>query len=276
MTTTYRGMMLAEYRKHVEERKLQNIPPKPLNADITSGLVRLLRDPPDGEEEYLLDLISNRVPPGVDEAAYVKASFLSAIAKNNESSPIISREDGVRLLGQMLGGYNVATLVELLDDKTLQNLASEQLKSTILVFDAFHDVAEKAQSGNLFAMSVIESWANAEWFTNNDEVPRSIKTIIFKSNGETNTDDLSPAQDAWSRPDIPLHALAMFKMKRDGLNPDIPGEIGPINQIAEIKSHNLPVTFVGDVVGTGSSRKSATNSVLWFFGEDLPGVPNKR
>ena len=276
MITTYRAMMLVEYRKHVEERKLQNIPPKPLNADQTSGLVKLLRNPPDGEEEYLFDLISNRVPPGVDEAAYVKASFLSAIAKNNESSPLISREDAVKLLGQMLGGYNVATLVELLDDKTLQNLASEQLKSTILVFDAFHDVAEKAQSGNLFAMSVIKSWANAEWFTNNDEVPRSIKTIIFKSNGETNTDDLSPAQDAWSRPDIPLHALAMFKMKRDGLNPDIPGEIGPINQIAEIKSHNLPVTFVGDVVGTGSSRKSATNSVLWFFGEDLSGVPNKR
>ena len=176
----------------------------------------------------------------------------------------------------MLGGYNVATLVELLDDEDMQECAAEQLKSTILVFDAFHDVAEKATDGNNLAKSVIESWANAEWFLKNKEVPKSIKTIVFKANGETNTDDLSPAQDAWSRPDIPLHALAMFKMERDGLTPDIPGEIGPMTQIEEIKSNNLPVTFIGDVLGTGSSRKSATNSVLWFFGDDIPGVPNKR
>ncbi len=268
--------MLVEYREHVNKRKSQNIPPKPLNADQTSGLVKLLKNPPNGEENFLLDLISNRVPPGVDEAAYVKASFLSAIATGKDHSPIISRELSVKLLGQMLGGYNVATLVELLDDKDMQECAAEQLKSTILVFDAFHDIAEKATDGNNLAKSVIESWANAEWFLKNVEVPKSIKTIVFKANGETNTDDLSPAQDAWSRPDIPLHALAMFKMERDGLTPDIPGEIGPMTQIEEIKSNNLPVTFIGDVLGTGSSRKSATNSVLWFFGDDIPGVPNKR
>ena len=268
--------MLVEYREHVNKRKSQNIPPKPLNADQTSGLVKLLKNPPKGEENFLLDLISNRVPPGVDEAAYVKASFLSAIATGKDHSPIISRELSVKLLGQMLGGYNVATLVELLDDEDMQECAAEQLKSTILVFDAFHDVAEKATDGNNLAKSVIESWANAEWFLKNKEVPKSIKTIVFKANGETNTDDLSPAQDAWSRPDIPLHALAMFKMERDGLTPDIPGESGPMTQIEEIKSNNLPVTFIGDVLGTGSSRKSATNSVLWFFGDDIPGVPNKR
>ncbi len=268
--------MLVEYREHVNKRKSQNIPPKPLNADQTSGLVKLLKNPPKGEENFLLDLISNRVPPGVDEAAYVKASFLSAIATGKDHSPIISRELSVKLLGQMLGGYNVATLVELLDDEDMQECAAEQLKSTILVFDAFHDVAEKATDGNNLAKSVIESWANAEWFLKNKEVPKSIKTIVFKANGETNTDDLSPAQDAWSRPDIPLHALAMFKMERDGLTPDIPGEIGPMTQIEDIKSNNLPVTFIGDVLGTGSSRKSATNSVLWFFGDDIPGVPNKR
>ena len=268
--------MLVEYREHVNKRKSQNIPPKPLNADQTSGLVKLLKNPPKGEENFLLDLISNRVPPGVDEAAYVKASFLSAIATGKDHSPIISRELSVKLLGQMLGGYNVATLVQLLDEEDMQECAAEQLKSTILVFDAFHDVAEKATDGNNLAKSVIESWANAEWFLKNKEVPKSIKTIVFKANGETNTDDLSPAQDAWSRPDIPLHALAMFKMERDGLTPDIPGEIGPMTQIEEIKSNNLPVTFIGDVLGTGSSRKSATNSVLWFFGDDIPGVPNKR
>ena len=268
--------MLVEYREHVNKRKSQNIPPKPLNADQTFDLVKLLKNPPKGEENFLLDLISNRVPPGVDEAAYVKASFLSAIATAKDHSPIISRELSVKLLGQMLGGYNVATLVELLDDEDMQECAAEQLKSTILVFDAFHDVAEKATDGNNLAKSVIESWANAEWFLKNKEVSKSIKTIVFKANGETNTDDLSPAQDAWSRPDIPLHALAMFKMERDGLTPDIPGEIGPMTQIEEIKSNNLPVTFIGDVLGTGSSRKSATNSVLWFFGDDIPGVPNKR
>lgn len=268
--------MLEAYRAHVTERQLQGIPPKALDPEWTAGLVELLKAPPEGEESFLLDLIANRVPPGVDEAAYVKASFLSALIKGDASSPLIDRRSAVQLLGNMHGGYNVATLVELLDDDELRELAAEQLKSTLLVFDAFHDVAEKSDGGNKFAMDVMESWANAEWFTSNDPVPESIKVIVFKATGEINTDDLSPAQDAWSRPDIPLHARAMFKMTRDGIHPEEHGITGPMTQIEHLKSQGLPVAFIGDVVGTGSSRKSATNSVLWFFGEDMPGVPNKR
>jgi aconitate hydratase 2/2-methylisocitrate dehydratase len=255
---------------------LQGIPPKALDPEWTAGLVELLKAPPEGEESFLLDLIANRVPPGVDEAAYVKASFLSALIKGDASSPLIDRRSAVQLLGNMHGGYNVATLVELLDDDELRELAAEQLKSTLLVFDAFHDVAEKSDGGNKFALDVMESWANAEWFTSNDPVPESIKVTVFKATGEINTDDLSPAQDAWSRPDIPLHARAMFKMTRDGIHPEEHGITGPMTQIEHLKSQGLPVAFIGDVVGTGSSRKSATNSVLWFFGEDMPGVPNKR
>ena len=268
--------MLEAYRAHVTERQLQGIPPKPLDPEWTAGLVELLKAPPKGEESFLLDLISNRVPPGVDEAAYVKASFLSALIKGDASSPLIDRRLAVKLLGNMHGGYNVATLVGLLDDDELRELAAKELKSTLLVFDAFHDVAEKSDSGNKFALDVMKSWADAEWFTSNDAVPQSIKVIVFKATGEINTDDLSPAQDAWSRPDIPLHARAMFKMTRDGIKPEKHGVTGPMSQIAELKSQGLPVAFIGDVVGTGSSRKSATNSVLWFFGEDMPGVPNKR
>ena len=268
--------MLEAYRAHVTERQLQGIPPKPLDPEWTAGLVELLKAPPKGEESFLLDLISNRVPPGVDEAAYVKASFLSALIKGDASSPLIDRRLAVKLLGNMHGGYNVATLVGLLDDDELRELAAEELKSTLLVFDAFHDVAEKCNSGNKFALDVMKSWADAEWFTSNDAVPQSIKVIVFKATGEINTDDLSPAQDAWSRPDIPLHARAMFKMTRDGIHPEEHGVTGPMSQINELKSQGLPVAFIGDVVGTGSSRKSATNSVLWFFGEDMPGVPNKR
>ena len=268
--------MLEAYRAHVAERQLENIPPKPLNPEWTAGLVELLKNPPAGEEEFLLDLIANRVPPGVDEAAYVKASFLSAIVNGESSSPLIDRSAAVTLLGNMHGGYNVATLVSLLDDAELSSQAAEELKSTLLVFDAFHDVAEKADTGNADAKAVMQSWADAEWFTNNDAVPQSIKVAVFKATGEINTDDLSPAQDAWSRPDIPLHARAMFKMTRDGMHPEKHGEIGPMTQIDELKARGLPVAFIGDVVGTGSSRKSATNSVLWFFGEDMPGVPNKR
>jgi aconitate hydratase 2/2-methylisocitrate dehydratase len=260
----------------VAERQLQGIPPKPLDPEWTAGLVDLLKAPPKGEESFLLDLISNRVPPGVDEAAYVKASFLSALIKGDTSSPLIDRRLAVKLLGNMHGGYNVATLVGLLDDDELRELAAKELKSTLLVFDAFHDVAEKCNSGNKFALDVMKSWADAEWFTSNDAVPQSIKVIVFKATGEINTDDLSPAQDAWSRPDIPLHARAMFKMTRDGIHPEEHGVTGPMSQINELKSQGLPVAFIGDVVGTGSSRKSATNSVLWFFGEDMPGVPNKR
>ncbi|MBT7565135.1 MAG: bifunctional aconitate hydratase 2/2-methylisocitrate dehydratase [Porticoccaceae bacterium] len=268
--------MLEAYRTHVAERHLQGIPPKALDPEWTAGLVELLKSPPAGEEDFLVDLISNRVPPGVDEAAYVKASFLTALVNGEASSPVINRKAAVKLLGNMHGGYNVATLVELLDDDELKTLAAEELKSTLLVFDAFHDVAQKSDAGNEHARAVMQSWADAEWFTSNDAVPQSIKVTVFKATGEINTDDLSPAQDAWSRPDIPLHARAMFKMTREGMHPEEHGVIGPMTQIEELKGRGLPVAFIGDVVGTGSSRKSATNSVLWFFGEDMPGVPNKR
>ena len=267
--------MLEAYRTHAEERHLQGIPPKALDPEWTAALVELLKNPPAGEEAFLLDLISNRVPPGVDEAAYVKASFLTALVNGDASSPLIDRKAAVKLLGNMHGGYNVSTLVELLDDDELNNLAAEELKSTLLVFDAFHDVAQKSDAGNEYARAVMQSWADAEWFTTNDAVPQSIKVTVFKATGEINTDDLSPAQDAWSRPDIPLHARAMFKMTREGMHPEEHGVIGPMTQIEELKDRGLPVAFIG-VVGTGSSRKSATNSVLWFFGEDMPGVPNKR
>ncbi len=268
--------MLEAYRQHVAERAAEGIPPKPLSPEWTASLVELLKNPPAGEEEFLLNLIANRVPPGVDEAAYVKAGFLSAVVNGEASSPLIDRSAAVTLLGNMHGGYNVATLVELLDDADLAGQAAEELKGTLLVFDAFHDVADKADAGNANAKAVMQSWADAEWFTTNDAVPESIKTIVYKVTGEINTDDLSPAPDAWSRPDIPLHARAAFKMTRDGITPDEHGVVGPMRAIEELKAKGLPVTFVGDVVGTGSSRKSATNSVLWFFGEDMPGVPNKR
>ena len=268
--------MLEAYRKHVEERAREGVPPKPLSAGQVLGLVELLQSPPSGEEHYLLDLLANRVPPGVDEAAYVKAGFLSAIINGDTQSPLIDREKAVELLGMMHGGYNIETLVSLLDSTELGALAAEQLKNTLLVFDAFHDVEERARDGNTNALGVMKSWAEAEWFTRRPKVAQSIKAVVFKVAGETNTDDLSPAPDAWSRPDIPLHARAAYKMTREGLEPQEHGVTGPLQQIDQIKSAGLPVAFVGDVVGTGSSRKSATNSVLWFFGEDIPGVPNKR
>ena len=268
--------MLEAYRAHVSERAELGIPPKALDPAWTADLVELLKAPPAGEEEFLLDLIANRVPPGVDEAAYVKASFLSAIVNGEAASPLIDRTAAVALLGNMHGGYNVETLVKLLDDDELAPAAAQELKGTTLVFDAFHDVAAKSDAGNDYAKAVLQSWADAEWFTSNDALPESIKALVFKVSGETNTDDLSPAQDAWSRPDIPLHARAMYKMTRDGLEPEEHGSIGPMAQIEAMRNQELPVAFVGDVVGTGSSRKSATNSVLWFFGEDIPGVPNKK
>ena len=268
--------MLEEYRKHVEERAAEGIPPKPLNPEQVAALVELLKNPPAGEEEFLLELISERVPPGVDEAAYVKAGFLSAIAKSEETCALISPDAAVQLLGNMHGGYNIETLVALLDDADLAELAAEELKHTLLMFDAFHDVDDKHKAGNKFATDVMQSWAEGEWFTSRDDLAEKITMSVFKVTGETNTDDLSPAPDAWSRPDIPLHARAMYKMTRDGLTPEVHGEVGPLAQIDEIKAKGHPVAFVGDVVGTGSSRKSATNSVLWFFGDDLPGVPNKR
>ena len=268
--------MLEAYREHVAERASQNIPPKPLSPEQVAGLVELLKNPPAGEDEYLVDLITTRVPPGVDEAAYVKAGFLSAIARGEQECNLIDRAHAVKLLGNMHGGYNIETLVGLLGDDSLAELAAAELKHTLLMFEAFHDVAEMAEGGNANAKAVMQSWADAEWFTDRDAVPESIKVAVFKVTGETNTDDLSPAPDAWSRPDIPLHALAMYKMTRDGLEPEEHGVTGPMQQVADIQAKGLPVAFVGDVVGTGSSRKSATNSVLWFFGDDIDGVPNKK
>ena len=268
--------MLEAYRKHEQERAAQGIPAKPLSAEQVTELVELLKNPPAGEESFIKDLLVNRVPPGVDEAAYVKAGFLSAIAKGEANSPLIDAVEAVKLLGTMQGGYNIETLVSLLDDSKLAEQAAEELKHTLLVFDAFHDVKEKADAGNEAAKSVMQSWADAEWYLSKPAVPEKITLTVFKVTGETNTDDLSPAQDAWSRPDIPLHALAMYKMERDGLTPDKAGEIGPIAQIDELKKKGHPLALVGDVVGTGSSRKSATNSVLWYTGQDIPNVPNKR
>ena len=268
--------MLEAYREHFAEREALGIPPKPLNAEQVSELIQLLKNPPTGEDAVLLDLLSTRVPPGVDEAAYVKAGFLSAVAMGEESCGLIDKPAAIKLLGNMHGGYNIETLVTLLDDNVLGELVATELKHTLLMFDAFHDVEDKAKAGNANAKAVIQSWADAEWFTNRNAVAESIKVAVFKVTGETNTDDLSPAQDAWSRPDIPLHALAMYKMARDGIEPVEPGAKGPLAQIEEVKSKGVQVAFVGDVVGTGSSRKSATNSVLWYFGDDISGVPNKR
>lgn len=270
------SQMLTEYRAHVAEREALGVPPQPLTDAQTADLVELLKNPPAGEEDYLVDLLENRVPAGVDQAAYVKAAFLNAIVKGEATSPLVTKERAVYLLGTMLGGYNVAPLVELLDDAELGGLAAEALKKTLLVFDAFHDVEEKAKAGNANAKAVLESWAEAEWFTSRPDVPSEMTITVFKVTGETNTDDLSPAQDAWSRPDIPLHANAMLKNARDGITPEKNGEVGPLSQIKELIAKGNPVAYVGDVVGTGSSRKSATNSVLWFFGDDIPHIPNKR
>ena len=268
--------MLEAYRQHVAERAALGVPPKPLDDAQTAALVELLKNPPAGEEAFLVDLLENRVPAGVDQAAYVKAAFLAALAKGEATSKLVSKERAVYLLGTMLGGYNVAPLVALLDDAALAELAAEALKKTLLVFDAFHDVADKAKAGNANAQAVLQSWADAEWFTSRKDVPTEIKLTVFKVTGETNTDDLSPAQDAWSRPDIPLHANAMLKNVRDGINPEVPGEVGPLNQIKDLIAKGNQVAYVGDVVGTGSSRKSATNSVLWFFGDDIAHIPNKK
>jgi aconitate hydratase 2/2-methylisocitrate dehydratase len=268
--------MLEAYRQHVAERALLGVPPKPLDEAQVASLVELMKNPPAGEEAFLVDLLENRIPPGVDQAAYVKAAFLAAITNGQATSPLITKERAVFLLGTMLGGYNVEPLVAALDDASLAAGAAEALKKTLLVFNAFHDVEEKAKAGNAHAKAVLQSWADAEWFTSRPEVAQKITVTVLKVTGETNTDDLSPAQDAWSRPDIPLHANAMLKNARDGINPEKAGEIGPIQQIEALKAKGHIVAYVGDVVGTGSSRKSATNSVLWFTGDDLPFIPNKR
>ncbi|MBL0253357.1 MAG: bifunctional aconitate hydratase 2/2-methylisocitrate dehydratase [Polaromonas sp.] len=268
--------MLQAYRTHVAERAALGIPPLPLSAKQTADLIELLKSPPVGEEATLVDLITHRVPAGVDDAAKVKASYLAAVAHGTESCKLISRAQATTLLGTMLGGYNISPLVALLDDKDVASEAAEGLKKTLLMFDQFHDVKEKADKGNAFAKAVLQSWADAEWFTSRPEVPKSIMLTIFKVAGEINTDDLSPAPDAFSRPDIPMHALAMHKNARPGITPEEDGKRGPVKFINDLKSKGNLVAYVGDVVGTGSSRKSATNSVLWFTGEDIPFVPNKR
>ncbi|MGH8038817.1 MAG: bifunctional aconitate hydratase 2/2-methylisocitrate dehydratase [Stenotrophomonas sp.] len=268
--------MLEAYRHHVAERAALGIPPLPLSAQQTADVIELLKNPPAGEAEFLLDLLTHRVPAGVDDAAKVKASYLAAIAFGSETNALISRERATELLGTMLGGYNVAPLVQLLDDAAVGAIAATALKNTLLVFDAFHDVQEKAKAGNAHAQGVLQSWADAEWFTSRPEVPQSLTITVLKVTGETNTDDLSPAPDATTRPDIPLHALAMLKNARDGITPEEDGKRGPVKFIESLKDKGHLVAYVGDVVGTGSSRKSATNSVLWFTGEDIPFIPNKR
>ena len=257
--------MLEDYKIHVEERLQQGIPPLPLNAEQVSELVELLKSPPPDEEEYVLDLITNRTPAGVDPAAYIKAAFLTDVAKGDASCPLIDRKHATKLLGTMLGGYNVESLIKLLEDDEVGSLAADGLSKTLLMFNAKHDVIELAER-NINAKKVVDSWSNAEWFTNKPKLPDVIKAIVFRVEGEINTDDLSPAPDAPSRPDIPLHALAMLKKTMED----------PLEKIEKLKESNLPIVFVGDVVGTGSSRKSATNSLLWHIGENIPFIPNKK
>lgn len=269
---------LQEYNELVEERAEEGVVPTPLDAEQVSDLCEQLQSPEAGEEDTLAHLLSQRVPAGVDEAAYVKAAFLDSVANGQTSSPVISAERAVELLGTMQGGYNIEPLVKLLSSSNdgLASRAREALKHTLLVFDAFHDIVELHNAGNAHATEILESWANAEWFTERNAVPEKMTVTVFKVPGETNTDDLSPAQDAWSRPDIPLHAQAMLKMARPDIEPDVPGEVGPMNRIEELKEKGFPLAYVGDVVGTGSSRKSAANSILWHMGDDIPHVPNKR
>ena len=269
---------LTAYRAHVAERSAQGIPPVPLSAQQTAEVIDLLKNPPKGEEKTLVDLITYRVPAGVDDAAKVKASYLAAVAHGTEKCALITRQQATHLLGTMLGGYNISPLIDLLADAdaAVAQEAAKGLKFTLLMFDQFHDVQEKAEQGNAHAKSVLQSWADAEWFTSRPEVPKSIQLTVFKCAGEINTDDLSPAPDAWSRPDIPLHAIAMHKNARPGITPEEDGKRGPVKFIEDLKAKGNLVAYVGDVVGTGSSRKSATNSVLWWTGEDIPFVPNKR
>ncbi|MCX7253339.1 MAG: bifunctional aconitate hydratase 2/2-methylisocitrate dehydratase [Burkholderiales bacterium] len=268
--------MLEAYRAHIAERAALGIPPVPLSPQQTTALVELLKNPPPGEEAALVEMITHRVPAGVDDAAKIKAEFLAKITTGQEKSALLSPMKATELLGTMLGGYNIKPLIDLLNEPSCAPTAAAALKKTLLMFDFFHDVQELSEKGNAYAKEVLESWANAEWFTSRPEVPKSLFVTIFKVTGETNTDDLSPAPDAWSRPDIPLHALAMLKNPRPGIHADEAGQRGPLKQIEELKKKGHLIAYVGDVVGTGSSRKSATNSVLWYTGQDIPFVPNKR
>ena len=268
--------MLEAYRLHVAERAALGIPALPLTAKQTESLVALLINPPPGEDAFLVNLLAYRVPAGVDDAAKVKAAFLDRVAQGEVTCAALSAAEATKLLGTMLGGFNVKPLIRLLASPTVGTVAAHALKHTLLVFDYFHDVKELADAGNANAQGIMQSWADAEWFTSKPEVPASLRITVFKVTGETNTDDLSPAPDAWSRPDIPLHAIAMLKNPREGIEPDDTGNRGPMRQIEALKAKGYPVAYVGDVVGTGSSRKSATNSVLWWTGEDIPFVPSKR
>ncbi|PVX42889.1 aconitase [Pasteurella langaaensis DSM 22999] len=267
---------LQDYQQHVEQRAQEGVVPQPLNAEQTAQLIELLKNPPQGKADFLLELFQQRIPAGVDEAAYVKAAFLADISQGKTDCPLISAKSAVEILGKMQGGYNIEPLLTALDHPDLAPIAAKELSNTLLMFDSFHDVVERAEQGNQYAQQVLQSWADAEWFTRRAKLAEKITVTVFKVTGETNTDDLSPAQDAWSRPDIPLHANAMLKMPRDGIIPDDPTQVGPIKQIESLKEKGFPLAYVGDVVGTGSSRKSATNSLLWFMGEDIPYIPNKR
>ncbi|KAF0113542.1 MAG: aconitate hydratase 2 / 2-methylisocitrate dehydratase [Hyphomonadaceae bacterium] len=268
--------MLQAYNQHVQERAALGIPPLPLSAEQTAQLIELIKNPTGQDGTALVALLTHRVPPGVDDAAHVKASFLTAVADGELKVDLISRELATELLGTMVGGYNVKPLIDLLADNVVGKIAATALKKTLLMFDFFNDVGALAKSGNANAKEVIQSWADAEWFTSRAKVAEKITVTVFKVTGETNTDDLSPAPDAWSRPDIPLHYLAMLKNPRDGICPEQDGVRGPMKFIEDLKTKGHLVAYVGDVVGTGSSRKSATNSVIWATGEDIPYVPNKR
>jgi aconitate hydratase 2/2-methylisocitrate dehydratase len=259
--------MLQDYKKHCEEREKQAIPPLPLSAQQTSDLVELLKAEHE-ESELLMGLLRERIPAGVDQAAYVKAGFLADITTGETSSPYISKKDAVIILGTMLGGYNIQPLIKCLESDELGEVAANALSKTLLIFDAFNEVLALSET-NKNAKNVIDAWAEGLWFTEKSEIKEQIKLTVYKVPGEINTDDLSPATDAWSRPDIPLHALAMFKMPREGLD-------RPLETIEDLKKKGNPLVFVGDVVGTGSSRKSATNSVLWHMGDEIPCIPNKK
>ena len=259
--------MLQDYKKHCEEREKQAIPPLPLSAQQTSDLVELLKAEHE-ESELLMGLLKERIPAGVDQAAYVKAGFLADITTGETSSPYISKKDAVIILGTMLGGYNIQPLIKCLENDELGEVAANALSKTLLIFDAFNEVLALSET-NKNAKTVIDAWAEGLWFTEKPEIKEQIKLTVYKVPGEINTDDLSPATDAWSRPDIPLHALAMFKMPREGLDK-------PLETIEDLKKKGNPLVFVGDVVGTGSSRKSATNSVLWHMGDEIPCIPNKK
>ena len=255
-------MMKEDYLKHLKERQELNLPPLVLNAKQTKVVVdNLIKS---SDDDFYLDLLTHRVPPGVDESAYVKAGFLTSVAKGQQKCVAISQEHATFLLGTMLGGYNINPLIELLDIDATQEAACKALSKTILIYEAHQTIMDKA-TNNIFAKRIVDSWAEAEWFTSKKKIAEEIKVIVFRVDGETNTDDLSPATEAWSRPDIPLHANSMLIKKMQN----------PLAKIAQLKEKGLPIAYVGDVVGTGSSRKSAINSLLWHIGKPIKYIPNK-